>query len=177
MEIKYSKSEFEVNSFIAEIGELKEKISGFKHVGNLLTVYLDFELSAAEKSNLDGFVENHIPNMMAAIVLKTVEENKAFANNMLERMKKKNILEGLNSIEQAVWLHYRLRKTEFTLSDENIITIDVMNLVVSGDIETAEVVLGQMVADDMSQPYHWLNQERIDWIRGEIRTYLGWPQL
>ena len=134
--------------------------------------------SSMSETELDTLVSSHVPNPVLTWVQKTVYESKVFSDDLMQRMKQKNILEGLDSIDQAAWIHHRLRKTDFTLSDETtVVQIDVMNLVISGDMETAEFVLGQMVPDDMTEAYHWLNQERIDWIRNEIRTYLGWPLL
>lgn len=112
------------------------------------------------------------------LVTTTVLENKMFADNLMQRLKEKNMQEGLSSIDQSAWVHHRMRKIDFTLSDTTtVIQIDLMNLIISGDIETAEYVLGQLAPDDMTQSYHWLTQTRIDWIRNEIRAYLGWPQI
>jgi len=114
-------------------------------------------------------------NAVETFVKNTVQQNLEFSLNLIQRMKERNILQGLSSIDQASWIHHRLRKTPFILSDGTTeVFIDLLNLVISGDVETAYVVLGQMQADDMTQPYHWLNQERIDWMRNEIAVYLGW---
>jgi len=59
MELKYNKENFNVDDFLSEIGELKNKISGFKHDKNVLIIYMDAPLDAQEKSDLDGFVQNH----------------------------------------------------------------------------------------------------------------------
>ena len=135
-------------------------------------------VSIIDEPALDALIVNYIPDFVPSIVLNSVHENKAYADNMMQRLKQKNIIEGLSSIDQAAWIHHRLRKIDYTLSDNvTVVQIDVMNLVVSGDIETAEQVLGQIVPDDMTQAYHWLSQARIDWIRNDIRTYLGWPLL
>lgn len=134
--------------------------------------------SLLDETSLDAVIAAHIPDTVTPYVAKTVQESKIFADDLMQRMKQKNILEGLSDLEQAAWVHHRLRKVPVTLSDETtVLEIDVMNLVISGDMETADMVLGQMIADDMTKTYHWLNQERIDWIRNEIRTYLGWPAV
>lgn len=127
---------------------------------------------------LDTVINSHVPDYTTIYIKNTVRQNKEFADDMMQRMKEKNISEGLSSIDQSAWVHHRLRKTDYTLSDNTtVVQIDVMNLVVSGDIETAEHVLGQMSPDDMTESYHWLTQERIDWIRNEIRQYLGWALI
>ena len=134
--------------------------------------------SLLDEISLDAVISNHIPDMTTIYIKTTVRENKDFSDDMLQRLKQKNLSEGLSTIDAAAWVHHRLRKVPYTLSDETtVVQIDVLNLVVSGDIETAESVLGQMTPDDMTETYHWWTQSRIDWIRNEIRTYLGWPLL
>lgn len=129
------------------------------------------------ESALDTVVSNHVPDATQVFVNKTVYENKLFSDALMQRLKEKNLLEGLASIDQAAWVHHRLRKVAYTLGSGVVVQIDVLNLVVSGDIETAEQVLGQVSPDDMTQAYHWWNQDRINWVRNEIRTYLGWPLI
>lgn len=134
--------------------------------------------SLINETNLNTVVSNHTPDYTQLYVKNTVKENKEFADQMMQRLKEKNILEGLSSIDQSAWVHHRMRKVDYTLSDNTtIVQLDVMNMVVTGDIETAEHALGQMVPDDMTESYHWLTQTRIDWIRNEIRSYLGWPLI
>lgn len=134
--------------------------------------------SSMNESSLDSLISAHTPDMTVIYVKAAVKENKEFADQMMQRLKEKNLLEGLSSIDQAAWVHHKLRKMDFTLSDDTtVVQLDLMNLVVSGDIETAEHALGQMPPDDMTESYHWLTQARIDWIRNEIRTYLGWPLI
>lgn len=130
-----------------------------------------------DEAALDAVIAAHVPDYTKLYVQNTVRQNKEFADDMMQRMKEKNLLEGLSSIDQAAWVHHRLRKVDYVLDAGPTVQIDVLNLVVSGDIETAENVLGQMAPDDMSQSYHWWTQSRIDWIRNEIRTYLGWPLI
>jgi len=52
--------------------------------------------------------------------------------------------------------------------------IDMLNLVVSGDIEVACLTLQLLSLDDMTQPFHWLNEDRRTWMVNECKTYLGW---
>lgn len=134
--------------------------------------------SSMNETALDAVIAAHEPDMAAIVIEKTVAENKDFANKLMQDIKFKNIEEGLNSIDQSAWVHHRLRKIDYTLSDATtVVQIDLMNLIISGDVETADQVLSQLVVDDMTENYHWLNQDRVDWIRNEIRTYLGWPLI
>lgn len=59
MEIKYNVSQFNVNKFIKEIGELNNKLSGMKHVKQVLTIYLSEIITPEEKVQLDNYVLNH----------------------------------------------------------------------------------------------------------------------
>jgi hypothetical protein len=177
MEHKFIKESFEVNQFLTECpAEWKHKISGAQKNQNILTVYVSEQLTPEELSALQVVVQNHNANFVSSIVSKTVSQNKQFADNLMERLKNKNILDGLSSIDQAAWVHHRLRKMDYTMSDgQTVVQLDIMNLVVSGDVETAAMALSQMQPDDMSEPHHWLNTERINWIRNEIHSYLNWP--
>lgn len=58
--LKYVKEEFKAKQFVDEIGLLNDKISGFKHNGNILTVYLSTVITPQDKVDLDAFVEAHI---------------------------------------------------------------------------------------------------------------------
>lgn len=152
-----------------------QNFEGLSKDGDTLNVLGD---SLINETNLNTVISSHTPDYTQLYVQNTVKENKEFADQMMQRLKEKNILEGLSTIDQSAWVHHRLRKMDYTLSDNTtIVQLDLMNLVVSGDIETADQALGQMAPDDMTESYHWLTQARIDWIRNEVRTYLGWPLI
>jgi hypothetical protein len=102
----------------------------------------------------------------------SVAERKVFCENLMDRLKIINVSQGIN-IGQALWFHHRARALSVSYNGENY-TIDLLNLVISGDVETACIVLMNAIPDDMTESYHWLSQERINWIVGEIKTYLGW---
>lgn len=59
MEIKYNKSNFNINDFTSEIGNLNQKISGFKHQNGILHIYLSQVITPQEKLDFDNFVLNH----------------------------------------------------------------------------------------------------------------------
>jgi len=155
-----------------------EVVTDFTGVLKEGTTVKVFGGSLNDESALDAVIASHVANYTSIVIRNTVQQNKTFADEMMQSLKEKNISEGLSTIDQAAWVHHKLRKVDYTLSDETtVIQIDVMNLVISGDIETAESVLGQMTPDDMSEDHHWWTQERIDWVRNEIRAYLGWPLI
>lgn len=166
--------DYQLHDQIAE-DESVENFTGITSDGDDINIIGD---SILDETSLDAVIAAHVPDTTTIYVRTTVKENKQFADDMMQRLKEKNILEGLATIDQSAWVHHRMRKVDYTLSDDTtVVQLDVMNLVVTGDIETAEHALGQMSPDDMTEDYHWLTQARIDWIRNEIRTYLGWPLI
>lgn len=106
-------------------------------------------------------------------------DNKAlreFAEDFMLAFKQKNLSEGIN-ITQALWLHQRFRVWDVSLPVEMggfSFQVDLMNMVVAGDIETAVVALMYGAPDDMSQPYHWFNAERHGWCVAQLSAWLGW---
>lgn len=59
MQIEYAKENFNQEEFLIEVGDLKNKISGFKFEPPKLTVYLGSVITPQEKVDLDAFVANH----------------------------------------------------------------------------------------------------------------------
>jgi hypothetical protein len=116
----------------------------------------------------------------------TIIERKQFADELMQELKLMNIEAGVN-LSQSLWIHHRLRVLTFTVAPGHVtafpplaplvnqtITIDFMNLVISGDIETAFAALVCATPDDMSQPYHALSAEFIGFIQMRISQYLEW---
>jgi thioredoxin-like negative regulator of GroEL len=163
----------QLNTEIYESESVTNYIGVVKN-GTTLSVLGD----SMNEAELDQVINDHTPNHALIFVKKSVKENKEFAEDLIQKLKEKNLMEGLNSIDQAAWIHHRLRKVDYILSDNvTVVQIDVLNLVISGDVETAEEVLGQMPPDDMTEAQHWWTQERIEWVRNEIRSYLDWEQI
>lgn len=102
----------------------------------------------------------------------TIKARKAYAEDLLERLKQRNISQRIN-VSQGLWMHSRMRAVPINFNGLEV-SIDVMNLAVSGDIEIACVTLQYTTPDDMTQPYHWWSQERINWIINDMKAYLGW---
>lgn len=102
----------------------------------------------------------------------TVSQRRQWAEEIIEEMKKDNLKEGINAL-QALWVHHRMRALSVTVSGVPFV-IDLLNLVVSGDLEVAYVALGACSPDSMDQPYHWLSSEKIAAYRLKIAKKLGW---
>lgn len=102
----------------------------------------------------------------------SIATRKAFADDLLERFKKRNILEGINAA-QGFWMHHTLRAYPVTYAGEARV-IDIMNLAISGDLEIACLALVYGYTDDMSQPYHWMSGDRKAWLIAELKAFLRW---
>lgn len=107
-----------------------------------------------------------------ALTLK-VKERKEFADDLMERFKQRNIADGINAA-QGLWMHHRIRALDITVSSIPM-TVDLANFIISGDVELACISLQYAQPDDMSLPYHWMSQARVDWLVTELKKYLGWP--
>ena len=112
------------------------------------------------------------PERAESLLRYSIVERKQFADELLERFKKKNILEGINAA-QGFWMHHTLRAYPVTFMGVSF-TIDIMNLAISGDLEIACLALMYGYTDDMSQAYHWMSGDRKQWLINELKTFLGW---
>lgn len=113
---------------------------------------------------------------------------RAFSQNLMAKLKLENRAAGVN-LAQGLWVHHRLRALELNVTEELAqmlpgsglsdlvgvtVTVDLLNLVIPGDLECAYAALLSCIPDDGSKEYHWLTQERINRIRHEIGVFLGW---
>lgn len=108
-----------------------------------------------------------------------------FAQALMARFKLRNRNLAI-TLPQGLWVHHRLRAVEVTITPQAVaimpqlaelegqtLTIDVMNLIISGDIECAFAVLLLMPPDDGSEPYHWMTADAIAQMRAELAQYIG----
>lgn len=106
------------------------------------------------------------------LIKESISKRREYAEDLIQRFKYKNITEGINAL-QAMYMHHKMRALSVTFYGLPM-TLDILNMVVSGDIEVACLSLMNCQADDMTAPYHWLNQSRINWLISDMKTYLGW---
>src|SRR5574343_869956 len=114
--------------------------------------------------------------------------SKEFANYLMLRMKLANNLSGIN-LGQALWVHHRLRALEVTIPQQIAdqfpgsglssvvgipMTIDLLNLVIYGDLEVAYICLLAATPDSGLSSYHFLPTDALAWIRHDVGVYLGW---
>lgn len=105
-----------------------------------------------------------------------VSESRAIADEIMEEFKKSNLQYFLESgvsndtaIMMSLHVHHRLRAVSIEVGGVPF-TVDVLNFIISGDLEVAYTTLSYMTADDMSLPYHFLSQSRIDTLKAMIAT-------
>lgn len=110
--------------------------------------------------------------LQSDLINQSVEERRRLARILMDQIKARNLALGINGM-QALWAHHRLRALGVNFMGLEV-TIDIMNLIVSGDMEVAAISLMNCEPDDMSQPYHWLSAANIEWIVVRLKAILGW---
>jgi hypothetical protein len=107
-------------------------------------------------------------------------ENQAkrdFGADLMLAFKIKNISEGIQWY-QAVHMHARFRSWDVYLPEAlggTVETVDLLNMILAGDIETACLSAIYGVPDDMSSPVHWISEDRMQWAIAQMKAWLGWP--
>lgn len=112
-----------------------------------------------------------------------LEARRKFGSDVMLAFKQKNISEGIQWY-QAQWLHSRMREWQINMPPallaamggvpDPVIKVDLVNIIVAGDIETASLALTYGVPDDMTSPFHWASAERLAWMNTQLKTWLGW---
>lgn len=106
---------------------------------------------------------------------RSVAKSREISDEIIEGFKRRNLQYFIENgipnevaIMKSLWVHHRLRAVDINVWGLPI-TIDLMNLCISGDLETAYVVLQYMQPDDMSQPFHYLSAEVIQSLAQSIK--------
>lgn len=111
---------------------------------------------------------------MSEALTRAVSTSRVLADQIIEEIKKENLQFFLTSgmsqdlaIMLSLHTHSRMRAIDIKVGGMPF-TIDLMNLIISGDLETAWVVLSYMNPDDMSMPFHYFSREAIENIKLKI---------
>lgn len=107
--------------------------------------------------------------------LMTIVQGKQFAVELMQKFKDRNLQNNMTLI-QGLWLHQRIKNWTVSLPPEMggfTFTVDIMNMADSGDIESAYISFLYGELDEMTEPYHCVDQDMIDWVTGEMSSYLG----
>jgi len=112
-------------------------------------------------------------------MLRVNQEKIDFGRKLMLNFKNMNIEQGINPV-QAIWLHAKTRKLQVQIPQQAFgaaidCEVDILNMALSGDLEAGCIALQFAIPDDMTEAYHWLNQDRINFLVTEIKAYLGWP--
>jgi len=154
--------------------------------------YLDarqeaYDVWLAANPNENDFIINRMiltPEQLTQ--LSADEAQRKFASTLMSVLKVLN--KGSNiSLTQSLWAHHRLRALEIVVTSELAtamavftplvgvtVTIDLLNLVISGDLETAYFTIAAATPDDMTEDYHALSPELLGFMKHQIGVYMGW---
>lgn len=111
------------------------------------------------------------PNDLFLSAMAENEEKILAGKRVLIRFKLKNLSEGINW-PQAVWLHSRVKDWDVNVNGVGVFKVDLYNVLNSGDLESAVYMILSGVPDDMTQPYHWVTLDRMQWVAEEIQKEL-----
>ena len=95
-----------------------------------------------------------------------------FTRQLLFDWMRKNAKEDGMNIYQSLWVFARFERFQMTMpwgTDH----YDLFKLFHSGAVPTLYYCLCRVQADDMSESYHWLTQERIDWFKSRIADHIS----
>ena len=118
--------------------------------------------------------ENYLGN---GTTVSDLEARQAYAKRLFLAFKIKNIGEGIQWF-QGLKLHELMRKYKVTYPEQlggEIVYVDIINILVAGDLDLGCLALQYGEVQDMSSPFHWFSQERKDWLVGQLKKFLGWP--
>lgn len=104
------------------------------------------------------------------------EARRKFGQDLMLAFKQKNISEGIQWY-QAIHMHSRFRSWDVNMPAQlggGVETVDLLNMILSGDIETACLSAQFGVPDAMNSPLHWVSPERMEWAINQMKEYLGW---
>lgn len=139
------------------------------------TVYSEADFNsylANKKIKIDSYYMGLIEDKLKYLDV-SIQKKKDFADDLISRNKKRNIQDGVTAV-QGLWMHQRLRALPVTVAGMTF-TIDILNMVISGDLELACISLMNTPPDDMTMPFHFLSRARISWLVVELKLFLGWP--
>jgi len=161
-----SKLQKELSSIIPQIAGITKE----RH--DEIIVHCDAEITSAQISEaqllISNFEDYSQDELLEKALLRSIDKSRLIAENVIEKFKAKNLTEFLaadlpneHALLISLWIHDRLRAATVEINGMTF-TVDCFNLVISGDLETAIVVLQHLEPDAMTEPYHWLTRERLD---------------
>lgn len=95
-----------------------------------------------------------------------------FTRQLLHDWMRQNTIEGMN-LQQSLWMFSRFEGVTISTPWNTAQSIDLFKMLYVGAVPTVYYCLLRVQPDDMTQPYHWLTQARIDWFKSRIEEYIG----
>lgn len=136
------------------------------------------ELNAYRAARAEAFAAFQAANPRGLTALELSierdERHRRFAQELISELKLGNQQASI-PFENVLHLQGRLRSLEVTHPSGRTYVLDLINLVVTGDVETAFYALAYVTPDDMTQQWHWLSAQMLGSIRARMAAFLGVP--
>lgn len=100
-----------------------------------------------------------------------LEAEKEFLKELMLDLRQEYIDAGILP-NQALWVHQRLSTWTFPFMGLTY-TVDIFDMVQTGNSQLLYLSLTYGTPDDMSQPQHWITQARINEIKATLKSWLG----
>ena len=114
---------------------------------------------------MENFILNEFLSQQEAAI--------TYCKSVYREMVIRNVQDGINII-QSTYLFSRFEQYEYTIpGTDKTVKVDLFKLFETGAIPTLYYHLLRVQPDDMTQPYHFLTEERLNWLRQKFRDWLG----
>jgi hypothetical protein len=146
-------------------------------IGNQLTLIFSEELAIADKEHLDDLMIDHSENFLSSFDFifessrVNQQENINFGQTLLYDWMRMNILEGM-SVKQSLWVFSRFEDFEVSCDFGNK-KVDIFKMFQSGAIPTVYYCILQVEPDPMTEDYHWITTERMQWVKDRVVAHIG----
>lgn len=158
------------------LGDLYVSLNAEKEEDFIVKLIFSRELTTSELDELNTIITDHTnyPNTFdyqLDLSRSNQYESISFGRKLLHDWMRKNTLEGM-TVKQSLWVFSRFET--FTINcDFGVRHVDIFKMFYAGALPTAYYCLLQVDPDPMTESYHWLTQEKIDWFKNQVRAYLG----
>lgn len=180
MQYNYTKSDFNLSVLHKEIASsaIGQNFVGASSLGTEITVKYTTALDQAQKTQLDSLIAAHSPSSFDYQFEVSRENQEAaieYGSRVIKDWMRKNSLEGI-SIVQSLWVFSRLEEISvgFPFGTKHV---DIFKMLQGGALASSYYCLLAVAPDDMTQPYHWVTSDRLNWMKQELAIYLGPGQV
>jgi hypothetical protein len=143
------------------------------------TLYVQFTeaLTQGEEETATTVVTTHSANFTSSFDYQFItsqysqSENIAFGQKLLQDWMRKNTLEGM-SVRQSLWVFSRFETFELVMTFGTK-KFDIFKMFYAGALPTLYYCLLRITPDDMTESYHWVNSDRLNWVKARLEEKLG----